>query len=224
LRISELESLVERSRVRGGGGYYFPRYIGRVGASDVVVLRHPDRLVLTAEREDLDKERHAVVVASLARAGVVQVRETLWEDIHGPDFPPGRKRVGIFAMIGFAMAGLLFAYRYYGSVTVKGFQLRIGLVAPEGRHLWMDSNRRYPLFEDYRATTNEDLIAQRDLDLSQVDTLEKRKDVAFSVTSELFDFFGFQLSRETFDEMVSNELAYVEMACTAGRKRGGSRR
>jgi hypothetical protein len=210
LRIRELETLVERSRVRGGGSAFFPRYMDRLAAPYVIVLRHPDRLVLTAESDADGTEPHMAIVASMTRDGTVRVRETLWEDFHGPIAQQGGSRLGLATTIAFAIATLLFAYRYYGSVGVERFRVRVGLVAPNGRMLFMDSDRRYPLLQAYRATTTEDLFVERALAVDDVNALEKRKEVAFSLSSELYEYFGFELTRELFDGLLG-EVRYVEM-------------
>jgi hypothetical protein len=209
LRLSEIETLVEQSRVRGGGGAFFPRYMDRLAPPYVLILRHPDRLVLSTEGDEDDGKRMAIV-ASMTRAGVVRVRETLWEDFHGPIAQQGGNRLGISTTSAFAMAALLFAYRYYGSAGIAKFRVRLGLVAPEGRMLFMDSDRRVPLLQAYRATTTEDLFIERELSLDDITTFAKRSDIAFSIVSELYEFFGFGLTRDLFDGLVA-ESRYVEM-------------
>jgi hypothetical protein len=209
LRISEIETLVERSRVRGGSGAFFPRYMDRLAPPYVLILRHPDRLVLSTEGDEDDGKRMAIV-ASMTRNGVVRVRETLWEDFHGPIAQQGGNRLGISTTSAFAMAALLFGYRYYGSAAIAKFRVGIGLVAPEGRMLFMDSDRRIPLLQTYRATTTEDLLIEREVSLDDISTLEMRKDIAFSIVSELYEYFGYGLTRDLFDGLVA-ENRYVEM-------------
>jgi hypothetical protein len=208
LRIRELETLLERSRVRGGGSMMFPRYIDRIDGGDLLVLRNPDRLVLKVDREAFSGDGRSVVVASLSRNGAVRVRETLWEDSHGASV--GRKKLGVFTTTGFALSALLFAHRYFGALGTPRFRVRIGLVGPAGRMLWRDSDRHFPFFEAYQATSTEDLFVERDLTVGEIDTLDKRKEIAFSITSELFDYFGWHIERPAFDGMVG-ELGYIEM-------------
>jgi hypothetical protein len=212
LRIGELETLLERSSVRSAGGSAFPRYIGNIDRSYVSVLRDPSGLVLTYGAGENSDAPRMVVVARLSRDGTVRVRETLWEDVHTP---PGqsRDRLGVNAVTGFFLASLLYGYRHFGALGAPGFRLRAGIVAPEKRVLFVDSDKRWPFDWAYRATAADDLMIERDLKITDVDAPEKRTDHAFAMVAELFEYFGYRMERSIFDQILS-ELT-VE---TDGRK------
>ncbi|MDE3113012.1 MAG: ATP-binding protein [Chloroflexota bacterium] len=200
LRTRELEQLLEQSSVRTAATTYFPRYLSSASGEGRVVVRAPGRLVVKGEGTTFGSAAPFVSLIEMRADGAVYVRESLWEDTR---FDEGQRMLGILSMIRFALAALAFAYRMFSAIAANRFTLRVGLLGPEGRSLVRDWEDAWPFFERYAASTGDDLLLSRDLSLEEVDTKEKRADVAFALIEEFLDFFGYVLERKDFDQLVT---------------------
>jgi hypothetical protein len=207
-RLRELEELLEKSRVTSGGGAYFPRYMNRVEADRMVVLRLPDRLIVEAEAKSFVNDRSILSVLQMTRGLTIDIRESLWEDIREGD--QDRKRVGIVTMIGFVMAALLFADRVYRP-DVPRFELTVGLIGALGMTLWLDSPDRVPFLFSPPTASVDEIWVTRTVSLDDIANIERRANVANDIIDEVFDYFGWQLTRSVYDELLNEARKNVAL-------------
>ena len=208
LTLRRLEQLLETSRVIGGGSTYFPRRISRIDDGLVTkAFRLPDRLIMESEGKGLEGTE-SLSVARFGRSGDVAVRESLWEDAI-PQVGPNK--IGTTALFGFANATLLFAKRFYEALSVTDLKVRVGIIGPLGRSLFSDSNRRSPFFNDYRATSDQDIWVERDLTVASLATFADRLERAKDICDELFEYFGWELSPPVVEALLNDLKGFVAL-------------
>lgn len=200
VRLRDLERYITAHHVRQRGGTYFPRYIDTPRDERMTVLRLEHELIVEVEAATFASDERVLSAIRLSRTVEGSVRESLWEDRHGSWHD--KKVVGVLSMVGFTAAALLFASRIYTDLSVDQIDCAIGLSGPLGRELVVDSERRSPFFSPYRSTSAADLWVRRQVPMSVATETASRANVTFGICEELFDYFGYEMPRNIFDEIL----------------------
>jgi hypothetical protein len=206
LPLRGLAERVEAAAVRNRrGGYEVPRYLRPEERPGVNFIRTPSALIIEAEAESL-VGGGLVTAVRVGRDLTLAVREGLWEDL-GED--AGKNRLGVVALVAFGLGSLLFCRRFYANTSVERIGFRLGILGPKGRFLWKGQNPIHFIGDQPTATTTEDLWAERDITVADLESASTRSDINFGVLSELFDYFGWEMPRATYEQFVETARADI---------------
>lgn len=193
-RLRRLEDLILESRVTFRTGYtLLPRFFDTGQVDNAVVVRQADGLIIEMERPTgFGPETVMSVVAAQPNLSV-RLWESPWEDTSNV---LGQNALDITSLFRFAYAAVLFGHRFYSRVNVQRFKLALGITNPLGRRLVVDPARFRPFFQNYRATSRQDLWVDRDLTTADLAEADQRESVASDVVDELLDYWGYKLTAE----------------------------